>query len=802
MKIYALDRSTVVKNYFDHDFLKGFKEGRNFVFTASRHEYFVVQLAVLADYSLRNAVITTGALKGDDGKEFDNAVTCFNVAGTACDGEKFKKTFRLEKGKTQPIFFGFDLSRAGVAVYKTSVTIDGQKVNITLKVNDELVFGEGADEPEKLARLKWLNSNYARNKAVIGGFETVSTDKKGVNLTGKKVYLTNDGLIENVESFFNESNSAFVDDDQSTLLFYRPMEFVVGGQKIKYNSLRMSSKTHTAVIAAEGRGNGMKVETTGIVRYEGSFKYVVRLTAEKDLVLTNIALNLYFNACGYLMGFGRRGGAYNGETIDLKWSGDRAFDSVFIGDVNCGAKVKFGGSDVPRALDRFSVYPTELPRTSWDNYGKGGITLTGTSDGCLLSAYTDNVVLLKGQTRDYRFEISITPFKRINPSVGFSIRAVSGSPEADSLKRAAEDNLTLFNIAGGSPFNPYINYPFDCVKELEKLNLEAQKKDISLSISYNIRDLSLSARELYAFKALGNEILMYSDNHSSDPNLAASLGNGAVAGSTNGKGKNKELSVLTVPMSRYDNYYLEGIRYISENSGIKAFVLDDPCLGRDTAERLKKAVAKRGSKDGCGALFIKLTDRFNGRNGFACTLNEYAAVLPFTDKFSIDGNFGFDTAAPDAALASMSGILFGNTAESPKTAGICQSLTYCMLPEYGYDRDKNDALRDLYGILDEFVTEKTVFKGYWDTTNPVRSDNKSILCSAYITGENMLAVIYNCSDNTLDFEIGIENKLGFTTVGKKCRMPGISWMQKDSKADFGKMMRLKAKDGFIITVKK
>ena len=69
-----------------------------------------------------------------------------------------------------------------------------------------------------------------------------------------------------------------------------------------------------------------------------------------------------------------------------------------------------------------------------------------------------------------------------------------------------------------------------------------------------------------------------------------------------------------------------------------------------------------------------------------------------------------------------------------------------------------------------------------------------------MNGENMITVLFNTSDKALTFEVGVENKLGYTTVGKKVVAPQIEGIQKRKRVNFGKPMKLKANSGILITV--
>lgn len=64
----------------------------------------------------------------------------------------------------------------------------------------------------------------------------------------------------------------------------------------------------------------------------------------------------------------------------------------------------------------------------------------------------------------------------------------------------------------------------------------------------------------------------------------------------------------------------------------------------------------------------------------------------------------------------------------------------------------------------------------------------------------MIAVFYNFSKSAVEFEIGVESKLGFTTLNKKVKTLKISGMQKKKNINLGKQLKLNGHSGMIIHV--
>ena len=805
MKIYCLDSKQVVKDYYDYSILDGLKEGREFSFTTSRYAYTVVQLLVLPSYDSMGLEVTTSSLYGND-KELERAVTCFNTQGVDVKGEKFTRKLPLLEGEIKPVFIGCDFHKADIGEYYTFVTIGDQKVKLIFNLTDELVFNEGYDKGSTLARLNWLNNTAYRDKKMVSGYEAINMEKNALTFTGKRVTFTSDGLIENVESYFGESNA--LEEEVTKTLFSRPVELQIDGQKVKYNKIKLSTRTNRATISGDGRSEKLKVDINAKATYEGVIYYDVKITAEKDAILSDIKLNLYFAQVSYLMGLGREGGKLN-ENIDYKWSIERPCGNIFVGDINCGAVVRFkdSGKHITPIYNLYKETPYEVPKETWDNYGKGGITLTRTNEGATLSAYTGRKIIKAGESIHLYFDIALTPFKPLSLKEMFGNRLGQDGVEltyANMLMRAKQDGIKYLSLRNAGVLNPYINYPFDKVEELKTLALEAHKKGLGLGISYGLRDLSTRARETFVYKALGDEIIYRGDSSNSEKVLTDYLGDGVVEADKITYlrpeiGFGKDISYYTVPRSRMDNFFVSGVDYLINYADLDAISMKNPSISRTTMERVAKCVTSK--RTGTGVIELGISNRFNEKNGYTNSLNAYVDVLPFINKLYVGNGYDFSRES-DYVLTEISGIIFGMSADSHVKAGITRSLIYGMMPKYGDDETISRALGDINKPFADFDIESAELKGFWDKTNPVKVDNDKVYCTSYINDGNMIAVFYNANDKTTTFEVGVENKFGYTTLGKKVRAPEIEGLQSAKKVNFGKPMKLKAHSGLIVYVKK
>ncbi|NLT18232.1 MAG: hypothetical protein BWX72_01995 [Firmicutes bacterium ADurb.Bin080] len=803
MKIFALDRASIIEDYEDLSILKDLTEGKKFSFSASRHEYFVVQLLLLPDYTTDKLEVQTGPLEGST-KDIIGAVTCFNTEGISFEGENFKKYLSVKKGVLQPLFFGFNFSRSGIGLHSTKIRVGKDDLIIEIDLSDRLVFNEGTDNKTTLSRLKWLNSNIARNISLIDDLDALNIVGKEVRFSGKNIKLGNDGLVDNVESFFNDSNS--LEPDIQTTLFYRPMEIVIEGKKLKYNKIRIAGRQNKGILMADGKGDGVKIEIIAVLLYEGAMSYRVKISAEKDVVTSNIALNMYYLSPDFMIGFGKRACAI--ENYEKKWDSQYNQNSFFLGKVNCGARVKFeGASESKTVVGFYKQCPIEVPE-SWDNGGLGGIKVEKTENGALFSAYTGRIIMPAKSSKEFFFTLHFTPFKPVNLNKSLALRIGRdqlATTYDKMIERAKNDRLTYLNLTYGGEVNPYLNYPFPYVKAIAALSRTAHKNGLGISVSYNLRDISIQNREIYAYKALGEElILRLKDSTYADSRLSQQLGQDVLLAKvvryTSGKRKGlNDYAVVTSPRSRMDNYYLEGLNYLVHNANIDAVSMRDANLSRTTIERIKKVIGKK--KAFPGIIEMQISDQLNENSGFANSLNYYTDVLPFLDKIWLDRSFEGMPENPETILAECSGILYGTAVVGRENDSISKCLLFAMLPKYGLKYDVSEALGDVYRHLDDFNVSKASFRGFWDSSNPVKTDKSEVKCSSYLCGEDMLAVFYNFSSSVSEFEIGVENKLGFTTMNKKIHTLEISGMQKRKKVNLGKQIVLKPHSGMIILIK-
>ncbi|MBE0648418.1 MAG: hypothetical protein IH596_11605 [Bacteroidales bacterium] len=142
--------------------------------TALLGEYFTFQVALFSpDHHLQDVIVDLFDFEQRNGNSISkNYLTCFNLGGIDLNGKPFSKRVDVPAGKVQPLWFGLNVPEdAAAGTYQGRVVIQASgllpdTVFIKLNVLPKEIADHGDGNPEKMSRLRWLNS-------------TVGTDETG-----------------------------------------------------------------------------------------------------------------------------------------------------------------------------------------------------------------------------------------------------------------------------------------------------------------------------------------------------------------------------------------------------------------------------------------------------------------------------------------------------------------------------------------------------------------------------------------------------------------------------------------------
>lgn len=803
MKLYLFDRKYKLIHFEDLSVLSdGVCIDKCVNVRMSKNEIFVLQVAVLSEADdVIESISTDSRL----------IVSCINTDIVDKYGRKSSNTVKLKANTIQPLFFTVQKTDECAEFENAVITMNTEKESREFTVCFELadipVVNNGYNDLWRLSRLNWLNSSLAIDETLVKPFVSPALSDDCLAVLGREISLGDNGLPQQVCSKFDEAVQLCSDVQKK--LFAKPAEFVIGDYSLNGGQTESTAYNNRIENRTVCTDDNMDTEILSVLRYDGQMEYSVKITPKKDFTVSDASLKFYINKdCTRLMhGLGHRASA--AENLSFKWDNDKQQDSVFIGAVNCGMRVKFKAENYRRPLINifYKNLPLNVPVTTWDNNGRGGIDVRVKNCYTNICAYTGEFEFKKGEIRTFNVELHFTPFKQIDYKKTFGVRYSHSNDLRDEYKeidRAAKNGLNYVTFHQGNMIMPFINYPFYEVDRLKKAVSYAREKGIGIKLYYTEREHSNHMAETFVYKALGDEIILRKQGVSHSwqkekpqwlvDNFGADIIPGWFVKYKHGKYKNDhDISFIVRPDTRLDNYYIEGLNWLVENVGIKGIYIDDTSLDRTTLERAKKILDKTD-----GLIDMHMWNHEEPRAGDVSCLNLYAELLPFLDSIWLGEGFFYKKYSPEYMLCEVSGIPYGVTGQMLEGGGdFYAGMLYGMNNRFGWGY--TNAVQ-MYRVWDDFAISDSRMLGYWHSENPVKTDNENVLATVYLKENKALICLYNFSDKREGFSIKIDNKLmGFYPASSK----EVKFNRSRQKAfDMNKTVTLGKRKGIIIKVEK
>ncbi len=762
MKFYLFDRKEKITQFEDLNILNNANKIHDFAeVTMSENEIFVFQIAVLSECDdIINRISTKGELE----------ITCINTDVVDKFGNKRTQSVPLKRNNIQPLFFTAKADKIGKRRESSTITIETDNASysfdILFNIVSDPVENNGYNDLWRLSRINWLNSDLYMDDNVVKPYISPSIIDDNLVILGRKIELGKYGLPKQIYSYFNETVE--IENGIQKELFNKAPEFLIDSEPLPdgKTSKKLYNNRIECITLCENDDYCASVALT--LRYEGLMEYSVKITPKRDFTAKDVSLDFYISPeCSKLMhGLGKK--ASQAENLTFKWDNQKQQDSIYIGSVNCGMRVKFKAENYIRPLINifYKNLPLRVPSETWDNNANGIIKVEKHNNYTHISALTGKFQFRKNETRDFIFEIHITPLKPIDYKKAFSIRYCHNNKLKDEIKEidtAEKNGLTHVIFHQGNMIMPFINYPFYETDRLKKAVEYAKSKNIGIKLYYTEREHSNHMAETFVYKALGDEIILRKKgiSHSWQKEvpqwLIDNFGEDIIPGwfvkYKHGKYKNDhDISFIVRPDTRLDNYYIEGLNWLVENIGIKGIYIDDTSLDRTTLERAKKVLQKTD-----GLIDMHMWNHEEVRAGDVSCMNLYTEILPFLDSIWLGEGFFYKKYSPEYMLSEVSGIPYGVTGQMLEGGGdLYLGMLYAMNNRYGWHY-KNAV--QMYKIWDDFGITESKMLGYWHSKNPVKTNNPNVLSTVYLKNSEALICFYNFSNKSEVFNLSINKEL-------------------------------------------
>lgn len=749
--------------------------GTNVVGEAARGEFFTWQIGWFAAGRVADAlsVIFSDLESPSGGRIPRTALRCFNLTGTNWLGEAIGKAVVVAPGKVQPLWFGVDVPRdAAKGRYHGTLQVGAANapstaVSLDLTVTDALKEDGGDAELWRQARLRWLDSTIGLDDDVYPPYLPVTRRGAELAILGRTLRVGESGLPASVVSRFSRNVDGV--EGEPIELLAAPMRFVVedaAGRALDWRTegVRWAREASGKVEwVATNRADGWTLNCRGSVECDGYVNLRLTLRAGEAGRITDARFELPVarERAKYFMGLGRKGGVRPAEW-DWKWDLKRSNNQFWIGDVNAGLSCKL--KHVEDRWDLYNLQESGLYR-DWANGGLGGCDLRETGPGEVrVRAFSGARSVAAGEELHFNVGMLITPVKSLDREHWRWRYFHQGS--AAPVAEAAAAGATVINLHQGDALNPYINYPFLTTDKLSAYTREAHDRGMRVKLYYTIRELSNYAAEFWALRSLGHEVyaggagFRLADQFAAQPAAAGKptgsswlcehvvsdyapawhqpLGNG-----------HYDAAIATTGLSRWHNYYLEGLNWLVRNVGIDGLYLDGVGYDREIMKRVRKVLLR--ARPGC------LIDFHSGNNfhpdyGLNNCANQYLELFPCLDSLWFGEGFDYNE-TPDYWLVEIAGIPYGLFGEMLHGGGHpWRGMLYGMTVRLGWSGDP----RGLWKLWDTFGIADARMIGYWDPACPVKTGREDVLATVYQRAGRSLVALASWAPGATNVSLAID----------------------------------------------
>jgi hypothetical protein len=743
------------------------------------YKNYAYQLGLYALRPLTEVRVEFGGLRNAGGRRIPaDSMVCINTDGVSYDGRPFRKTVAVAAGQVQALWCVVRVPEDAEGMYTGTVSVvaDGRRVAVPVRLNvaGGMAADHGVGTPAEMTRLQWLNSTLAQENTVIAPYTPLEiVGDTVIRLLGRSIRLSRQGFPEQIQTYFTPEMTEMTDKATNLLAEGIHFHFVreSDGKDIRLDpgGVRFVERSPGTVSwKAVGTSDTLKMEVSAVLEFDGFLSYTVKVIARADVDLKDIVMHIPFQPeeATYMMGLGRKGG-YRPDSL-FRWKWDvvhKNQDGAWIGAVNAGLQYSLRDQYYVRPLNtNFYLQKPLIAPSSWANGDKGGIDIGIKGRSMLVNNYSGRRRMRKGDTLYYNFNLLVTPFHVLNTDFQWATRFYHRYNNLDSIKATG---ATVINIHHATPINPWINYPFIEWRRMKAYVDSAHQLGLKVKIYNTVRELSDHAYELFALRSLGSEIytpgsgggFSWLQEHVVDNYIPAWF-----------VPEIKDAAMINSGMSRWHNYYVEGMNWLVQNVGIDGIYLDDVAFDRITMKRIKRVLTADGHP---GIIDLHSANQYNPRDGYNNSANLYMEHFPYLNRLWFGEYFDYEHNTPDFFLTEVSGIPYGLMGEMLEGGGNpWRGMVYGMTNRMPWTENADP--RPIWKVWDAFGMQGTKMIGYWSASCPVKTDNAAVPATVYEKKGAALVALASWAEQDTTVRLHIDwNALGIDAAHAVIEAPEI-----------------------------
>ena len=552
---------------------------------------------------------------------------------------------------------------------------------------------------------------------------------------------------------------------------------------------------------ATGKAGALDITVLASMEFDGFMNYQIKVKAAENTSVDDIALltSMPATTAKYRLGMGYEG-SLRPKSDQWKWNVERNQEGFWFGDVNAGMQCLFRAENYRRPLNTnfYKMQPLNMP-PSWFNNGKGGISYKEKGNQVDIKTYSGSRTLQKGEELNFDFLVLVTPFKPIDTMKQWTDRYYHGYQPAEKLKEGdahayqavdvvGETGANVINLHHGNAVNPHINYPFFRPAFMKQYVDESHAKGYKVKIYYTVRELTNHAPELFALKSLGHEIFSpgkgggyaWLQEHLDGDYIGAWFVDAY-----------KDAAIVNTGISRWHNFYVEGLNWLTKNVGIDGVYIDDLAFDRNTMKRIRRVLESNRPDP---RIDVHSANQFNPADGYINSIFLYMEHMPYLDRLWFGEYFKYEK-SPEYWLTDVSGIPFGMMSEMLQDGGNpYRGMLYGMTA-----REPMESVpSQLWKVWDAFGIKDSRMMGYWVSYNPVKTGRNDVLATSFVKDGKVMIAIASWAKKDSDIKLQIDwEKLGIDADKARLTAPDIKGFQEGFSLSPKDKIKVPKDKGFI-----
>ena len=581
-----------------------------------------------------------------------------------------------------------------------------------------------------MTRLRWLDSRLAQDDGIVPPYTPLTVDGLTIGCLGRSLTIGPDGLPAGISSYFApEMTRLQTKPVPLTSAPFKLRVVDVSGRELTWVPDRPGPRPvphgpGAVVWETVSRAGGLTMTVTARMEFDGFVDYKVTLSAERNVALSDVRLEIPLRRSPRPLHDGPRlqGRAPAGELRLGLGPEEEPGRPLARRRQRRDAGLAPGRELLAAAQHQFlPVQAAQHAAVVVERRAGRGLSSGQRAGSSRSRPSTGPTAVLAGETPHFDFTLLITPFKPLDPAAHFRERYYHAFKPLDEV---AATGANVINVHHANAINPYINYPFLRAPRDEGLHRRRPPPRLQgQDLLHRPRALQPRARALRPAQP-GRRDLLARARAAAIPGSRSTWG--ATTSPPGSSPSSRTRRSSTAACRAGTTTTSKGSTGWRKNVGIDGLYLDDVAFDRTIMKRVRKVLDRSRP----GALIdLHSANQYNVRDGFASSANLYLEHFPFLNRLWFGEYFDYNGSGPDYWLVEMSGIPFGLMGEMLQDGGNpWRGMVFGMTVRLPWAGDP----RPLWKVWDEFGITESEMIGWWVEANPVRTGNPDVLATAYV----------------------------------------------------------------------